>query len=58
MKELIEKYVGKKATIFCGGLSVEVTIIDVKTSYGRDRYKVTPVAGKGEVWVEAVTLAK
>ena len=56
MKNLIEKYVGKKATIFAAGLKVEVTITDVKTSYGRDRYLVTPVAGAGEVWVESVTL--
>lgn len=56
MKETIEKYVGKKGTIFAGGLSVQVKVKDVKTSYGRDRYLVTPVAGSGEVWVESVTL--
>lgn len=58
MKELIEKYVGKKATIFVGGLSVEVNVTDVKMSYGKERFKVSPVAGKGEVWVEAVSLIK
>lgn len=58
MKELIEKYVGKKGTIFVGGLVVEVNIIDVKKAYGQERFKVSPVAGKGEVWVEKVTLIK
>lgn len=58
MKELIDKYVGKKATINCMGLVVEVNITDVKIAYGQERYKVTPVAGKGEVWVEKVMLTK
>lgn len=58
MKELIEKYLGKKATVFLGGLKVEVKIVDVKTSYGRDRFQITPTAGSGEVWVESVTLIK
>lgn len=58
MKELIEKYVGKKATINCAGLQIEVNIVDVKMSYGKERFKVSPVAGKGEVWVEQVTLIK
>lgn len=59
MKELIDKYVGKKATVVCDlSLTIEVKILDVKMSYGRERYLVTPVAGSGEVWVEAVTLTK
>lgn len=56
MKELYEKYVGKKATAFLGGLSVEVNIVDVKVSYNRERYQITPVAGSGKVWVENVHL--
>lgn len=58
MKNIIYKFVGKKGTIFAGGLRVEVEIKDVKNSYGRDRYLVTPVAGSGEVWVESVTVAE
>lgn len=58
MKKEVETYVGKKATVDMGGLTVEVKIVDVKKSYGRDRYLITPVAGKGEVWVEKVTLIK
>lgn len=58
MKELIEKYMGKKALVSLGELEVEVKITDVKNSYGKDRFLITPVAGKGSVWVESVTLTK
>lgn len=55
-KKLLETYVGKIGTIFAKGLTIEVNIMDVKEAYGNVRYKVTPVAGSGEVWVENVTL--
>ena len=54
MKDKIEKYVGKVASIQTGGLEVQVTILDFKQSYGRERFLVSPVSGKGEVWVENV----
>ncbi len=57
MKELYEKYVGKKGLIpATAGILVEVTVKDVKTSYGQNRFLVTPIAGKGEAWVENITL--
>lgn len=56
MKELIEKYVDKDAHVFAGGMQVQVKITDVKMSYGRERYLITPIAGGGFVWVEKVTL--
>lgn len=56
MKELIEKYVGKHCTVFVGGMIIEVKVCDVKISYGRERFLITPVAGKGEVWVESVKI--
>jgi len=56
MKDLIQKYVGKKATVFASGLIVEVTVLDVKISWGKERYQITPVAGSGEIWVESVKL--
>lgn len=56
MKELLEQYVEKIAYVYVGGLNVEVTIIDVKKSYGKERFLVTPVSGSQEVWVEKVTL--
>lgn len=56
MKDLIEKYVGKNATVSAGGMRVEVTITDVKISWGKERYEITPVAGSGKIWVESVNL--
>lgn len=56
MKELIEKYVGKEAMVFLGGLRVRVQITDVKMSYGRERFEITPVAGEGKIFVESVNL--
>ena len=56
MKDLYEKYVGKEGTIRLGGLTIDVLVGDVKNSYGKERYLVTPKAGAGEIWVEAVTL--
>lgn len=55
MKELLQN-IGKEAEISVGGLTVLVTIDDVKKSYGHDRFLVTPIAGRGSVWVEAVSL--
>ena len=57
MKNKIEKFVGKKGYIvIIGGMMVDVKIKDVKNSYGRTRYLVTPVQGSGEAWVENITL--
>ena len=53
MKDLIEKYVGKKALINClDAIMVEVTIMDVKERWGRVRYLVSPTVGNGSVWIE------
>ena len=57
MKKEVDKYVGKKATIFSHlSLKIEVKILDYKKAYGKERFLVTPVAGSGEKWVEEVTL--
>jgi hypothetical protein len=37
------------------GMVVFVEIIDYKNSYGRDRWLVKPVSGRGEAWVEKIT---
>ncbi len=50
------RIVGKVGRVSREGLGVEVRILDVKESYGRTRYLVTPVAGTGAVWVEYVRL--
>ena len=36
------------------GLNVKVIILDVKRSYGKVRYLVTPVEGNGQIWVENI----
>lgn len=53
MLQEIEK-IGTTVSISLNGLNVEVKILDVKQSYGKVRYLVTPVAGSGQVWVERV----
>jgi hypothetical protein len=45
-------YIGKTGVLRCEYLSVDVTIIDAKRSYGRTLLLVRPVAGSGEQWVE------
>lgn len=56
MNEEVQKYVGKRALVGLGGLSVIVTITDIKNSYGKLRFNITPVSGSGSVWVETVHL--
>lgn len=48
------KLLGKKGIIRLGGLRIEVEILDVKVSYGRNRYLIAPIAGAGEIWVESI----
>lgn len=50
------KIIGKVGSIFIGGLTVKVTVLDYKNSYGRDRWQVTPVEGEGKIWVESVSI--
>lgn len=52
----LQKYIGKKGIMKVNGLEIDVKIIDAKFSYGNYRYLVTPVSGKGEVWIEKVTV--
>lgn len=35
-------------------LQIEVIILDEKFAYGSKRYLVTPVTGKGKMWIENV----
>lgn len=56
MRKEIEQFVGKKGEVFAGGMTVKVEVKDVKQSYGRTRYLITPIAGSGEVWVENVKI--
>lgn len=42
---LISKHMGKP-------VMVSVKVQDIKISYGKTRYLISPVDGSGEVWVE------
>jgi hypothetical protein len=46
------RLIGTKVLVKAGNFDIEVFIIDFKTSYGRDRWLVKPVAGTGENWIE------
>ena len=52
------KLIDKVATYSVGDLTINVLIVDVKSSYGRDKVKITPLSGNGEQWVmvESVVL--
>ena len=52
VEDLIDEYVGKKAQFETSdGLIIEITVVNVKTHFGRIDLCVTPVHGKGERWV-------
>ena len=45
-------YIGRTGAVRCEYLSVNVTVVDAKRSYGRTLLLVRPVSGAGEQWVE------
>lgn len=59
MLKKFESVIGKKA-LYRPNLSLafEVKILDIKSSYGKVRYLVVPIAGTGERWVEEVEVIK
>jgi hypothetical protein len=58
MKELIEKYVGKKFKYNPMGssLTFEVRSSDLKHAYGRTDVLIHPEAGSGSKWVSVESL--
>jgi hypothetical protein len=50
IKEL-SKAIDTTALLSEGVLSFPVLIKDAKMAYGQARYLITPIGGKGEVWV-------
>lgn len=59
MKKKIQKNqfkVGDVAYLPVGELMIEVKILELKSSYGRQRFSVKPVRGIGEMVVEKLTL--
>ena len=53
VKEMAE-CIGKEGSIYNGTLRIKVRVVDVKQSYGKQRWEVEPVAGSGRAWVESV----
>lgn len=53
----LAKLIGQEVAVSVGGLNVNVRITDVKQSYGKTRYLVTPLSGNGAVWVESYKAA-
>jgi len=57
MKENFEKLLGKRAYAWAlQDVQVEVVIENLKERWGKLRFFVRPVAGKGGCWVEQVSL--
>lgn len=56
MKDLIEKYVNKKATIVQNRMRFNVIIKDIKINYGKELFLVTPENGEGEAWIKNLNL--
>lgn len=54
MREHVETFVGRHALVAMGGVRVRCEILNVRMSYGRLQYLVTPVSGSGEVYVETL----
>ena len=50
--------VGKVATFKVKGLEFEVRVVDVRRSYGTVQYKVAPMSGIGEQWVQYPTVTR
>ncbi len=49
-----ESIIGSRGYIVVDDMHIEVRILDVKDSWGRIRYLVTPVSGEGQTWKENV----
>ncbi len=47
------KYINTKVEFkLSTGINFRVVIKDVKNSYGKVRFLISPVAGSGETWIE------
>jgi hypothetical protein len=45
-------FIGREAQWKTNGLSISVTVVDVKQAWGKLRYQISPVSGNGATWVE------
>jgi|TARA_B100000029_G_scaffold455373_1_gene482583 hypothetical protein len=52
VEDLIDEYVGRKARYTSpDGLTIEVTVMNVKSHFGRLDIEITPISGDGTKWV-------
>lgn len=49
----MHKAIGKEAIVTLKGLSFAVRVVSAKLAYGNVRFQVSPVSGKGLVWVDS-----
>lgn len=52
----LAKRIGTSAKLNLGEITVEVTIADVRSNFGRADYRVTPLRGSGLTWVSEARL--
>jgi len=50
MKETMEKFLNKEATFAIDNMNVDVTITDIKQSYGECKFEIKPISGSGYRW--------
>lgn len=50
MKETMEKFLNKKAIFAIDNMNVDVTITDLKMSYGEYKVEIRPISGSGWRW--------
>jgi len=43
----------KLGTIWIAGLTIDITVLDIREAYGNLQYLITPTSGSGVVWVIA-----
>jgi|TARA_Y100001949_G_scaffold164600_1_gene159583 hypothetical protein len=57
VEDLIDEHVGRKAHYnMADGLSIEVTVTNIKSHFGRLDMEITPISGSGTKWVTAEKL--
>lgn len=56
LSEATQKIGKRVITHLRDDVTLEWTIVDYKQTYGKDRWKVEPVAGTGSTWFESSSL--
>lgn len=46
-----KEYIGRTGEIKVESMTIPVKVLDVKTSYGNDRFLISPELGFGQQWV-------